>query len=194
MKNFHTFQFFRKENCLISTAGSIAKMGWLFLIWSRSLLLRGRPSDLCAELIGQSIYLKQWSKLCFILYSYTVTVLHYVLTPPHKMKSFTSEWCLPGQCWLCAKEGTLFSISNVLACPWTIVYFASVIHWLSNPVHLAFFCEGYVECRSARWVSSRPQRLRLWRWKCSFQLGVSCATTPLSSLSSPVCAHAVTSF
>lgn len=141
MKNFHTFQFFRKENCLISTAVSIAKMGWLFLIWSQSLkkaiftlLSRSRPSDLCAELIGQSIYLKQWSKLCFILYSYTVAVLHYVLTSPHKMKSFTSEWCLAGQCWLCAKEGTLFSISNVLACPWTIFYFASVIHWSSNPV------------------------------------------------------------
>lgn len=49
------------------------------------------------------------------------------------------------------------------------------ISQMLNPVHLPFFT-GYVECCSSCWVSPRSQRLWLWRWKCSFQLGVSCST------------------
>lgn len=46
------------------------------------------------------------------------------------------------------------------------------IHSMWNPVALPFLT-GYVECSGTCWVPARSQWLRLWRWKCSFQLGVS---------------------
>ena len=92
----------------------------------------------------------------FIELSFTVFQVNVGCVP--KKVQFSFHLC-------CNRQSLTWDVRIFLIC--------MKIHAMSNLATLPLLT-GYVECSSSCWVSSWSQWLRLWRWKCSFQLGVSC--------------------